>query len=95
LGAVSHKFNFVFNTRTSPDVITHNQIDHVFTDERRQTSIIDICSLKGDDCDIDHYLVVVTIRERLSLKKGIKQNLVADRNNLNKLLVNETRKNIR
>ena len=32
------------------------------------------------------------IRERLSLKKAIKQHLVADRFNLNKLLDHETRK---
>ena len=36
--------------------------------------------------------MVVTIRERLSLKKGIKQHLVADRYNLNKLVDRETRK---
>ena len=68
-------------TWTSPDAITHNQIDHVLVDKRRQSSIIDVRSLRGADCDIDHYLVVATIRERLSLKKGIKQHLVADRYN--------------
>ena len=36
--------------------------------------------------------MVVTIRERLSLKKGIKQQLVADRYNPNKLVDRETRK---
>ena len=36
--------------------------------------------------------MVATIRERLSLKKGIKQHLVADRQNLNKLLDHKTRK---
>jgi Exonuclease III len=67
-------------TLTSPDV-THNRIDHVLVDKRRQSSIIDVRSLRGDDCDTDHCLVVATIRERLSLKKGIKQHLVADRYN--------------
>jgi hypothetical protein len=61
-------------------------------DERRQSSIIAICSLRGAVCDTDHYLVVGTIRERMSLKKGIKQHLVADRYNLNKLLEDQTRK---
>ena len=37
-------------------------------------------------------LTVATIRERLSLKKGIKQHLVADRYNLSKLVDRETRK---
>ena len=48
--------------------------------------------IRGADYDTDHYLVVMTIRERLSLKKGIKQYLVADRYNLNKLVDHETRK---
>ena len=29
-------------TWTSPDGITHNQIDHVLEDKRRQSSIIDV-----------------------------------------------------
>ena len=77
---------------TSPDGIKNNQIDLVLVDKRRQSSIIDIRSLRGVDCDIDHCLVVAIIRERQSLKKGIKQHLVADRYNLNKLLDNDTRK---
>jgi len=36
--------------------------------------------------------VVATIRERLSLKKGIKQHLAADRYSLNKLVDRETKK---
>ena len=36
--------------------------------------------------------MVATIRESLSLKEGIKQHLVADRYNLNKLVDRETRK---
>ena len=36
--------------------------------------------------------MVATIRERLSLKNGIKQHLIADRYNLNKLVDRETRK---
>jgi len=79
-------------TWTSPDGITHNQIDHVLVDERRHSSIIDVRSLRGADCDTGHYLVVANIPQRLSLKKGIKQHLVADRYNLNKLVDREPRK---
>ena len=85
-------FNIHKYTWTLPDGITHNQIDHVLVDKKSQLSIIDICSLRRVNCDTDHYLVVVTIRERLSLKKGIKQHLVADRYNFNKLVDRETRK---
>jgi len=70
----------------------HTQSDHVLADKRRQSSIIDVRSLSGVDCDTNHYLVVATIWERLSLKKGIKQHLVADRYNLNKLVDRGTRK---
>ena len=66
-------------TWKSPDGITHNQKYHVLVDKRRQSSIIDVRSLRGADCDTARYLVIATIRERLSLKKGIKQHLVADR----------------
>ena len=42
-------------TWTLPDSMTHNQIDHVLVDKRRQSRIIDVCSLGGADCDTDHY----------------------------------------
>ena len=56
------------------------------------SSIIDVRSLRGADSDSHHYPVVTTIWERLSLKKGIQQHLVADRYNLNKLVDSEIRK---
>ena len=72
----------------------HTQSDNVLVGKRRQLK--SISSLKGDDCDTDHYQVVITIRERererLSLKKEMKQNLVADRCKLNKLLDDQIRK---
>jgi hypothetical protein len=52
-----HKF-----TWTSPDGKTHNQIDHIFIDRRRQSSILDIRSFRAADSDTDHYLVVAKVR---------------------------------
>jgi hypothetical protein len=42
-------------TWTSLDSITHNLIDHVLVDKRRQSSIIDIGSLREADCDTKHF----------------------------------------
>jgi hypothetical protein len=71
-------------TWTSPDGKTHNQIDHTLID-RCHSSILDVRSLRGADCDADHYLVVANVRERLAVSKQAAQKFDADRFNLKKL----------
>jgi hypothetical protein len=56
-------------TWTSLDGQTHNQIDHLLIDRRWNSSILDVRSFRGADCDTDHYLVVSKIRERLAVSK--------------------------
>ena len=59
-------------TWTSPDGKIHNQIDHILIDRRWHSSILDVRSFRGADCDPDHYLVVVKVRERLAVgKQGV------------------------
>jgi endonuclease/exonuclease/phosphatase family metal-dependent hydrolase len=49
-----HKYTWM-----SPDGKTHNRIDHILVDRRRQSNVIDVLDHTGNaDCDTDHYLVV-------------------------------------
>ena len=41
-------------TCTSPDGKTHSQIDHVLIDRRWHSSVLDVRSFRGADCDTDH-----------------------------------------
>jgi len=61
------------NTWTAPDSKTHNQIDHVLIGRRWQSSVLDLRSFRGADCDTDHYLVIAKVRERLAVGKQAAQ----------------------
>jgi hypothetical protein len=64
---------------------THNQIDNVLIDKRRHSSILDVRSFRGADCDTDHYLVITKIKERLAVSKRPVKKMDMDRFNLKKL----------
>jgi hypothetical protein len=80
------------HTRTSPDGKTHNQIDHVLTDRRWHSSILDVQSFRAADCDTDRYLVVAKVRERLAVIKQAVQKFDVERFHLSKLSELEVRK---
>jgi hypothetical protein len=65
--------NFRQYTWTSPDGKTHNQIDHLLIDRRWHSSVLDVQTFRGADCDTDHYMVVAKFRERLSVSKQAAQ----------------------
>ena len=79
-------------TWTSPDGQTHDQIDHILIDRRTHSSILDVRSFRGADCNPDHYLVVAKVRERLAVRKQAAQKSDGGRFNLRKLNDLEVRK---
>ena len=55
-------------TWTCPGRNNHNLIDHILID-RRYSSILDVQSSRGADCDTVHCLVVPKVREKLAAYK--------------------------
>ena len=86
-----HKCTWISSDNTC---MSHNQINHLLVDNRRQSNIIDVHSLIGANCDTDLYLVVATVQARLTFQKRTKLNLVTDRYKLNKLLMIKKERNI-
>jgi len=78
-------------TWTSPDGKTHNQIDQVLIGRRWHSSVLDVRSFRGADCDTDHYLVIAKVRERLAVGKQAAQRSDRQRFNLRKLNEPEVR----
>ena len=48
-------------TSNSPDGKTHNQSDHILIDRKWHSSILDVRSSLGANCDTDHYFVAVNL----------------------------------
>jgi hypothetical protein len=72
----------IHQSRTSPDVKTHNQIDHILTNRILRSSIRDVRHFRGAECDKVHCLVFPKVRERFVVSKQETQMLNVERFNL-------------
>jgi hypothetical protein len=52
-------------TWTSPDGTIVNQIDHVLVDAKKKSVIEDVRTMRGPNCDSDHFLVKTIIKQKL------------------------------
>jgi hypothetical protein len=82
-----HKYTWNF-----PDGKIHNQVERLLIDRRLHSSILDVRSFRGADCDTDHYLVIAKVKERLAVSKQAAKKFDVERFNLKKISELEFRK---
>lgn len=60
----------IYKCTQMSDRRTHNQIDHVLTDKRGASSIMNIHRYRGANCHSNHYLVGIKYRCRISSRRN-------------------------
>lgn len=74
-------------TWKSPNGHTYNQIDHVLIDRRFRSSILDVTSYRGADCDTDYFLAIAKCK--IKIKKICTNNNKMMKFNITKLMYEE------
>jgi len=68
--------NILNYTWASPDGKTHKETGHILIDRKWPSSMLEVPSFRGTDCDSDHYLVVAKVRGKLTVSKQTAKNLM-------------------
>lgn len=71
-------------TWKAPNGRYSNQIDHVLINTRFKNCLHDVKTIRGADCDSDHYLVKEKLKVKLK-KLKVKKRTIMDRYEVNKL----------
>jgi hypothetical protein len=71
-------------TRTSPEGNTTRLITFLWIEDGH-SSILDVRSFRGEDCDTNNYLVVAKVRGRLAVSKRAAQKIDMERFNVKNL----------
>jgi hypothetical protein len=58
--------------QTSPNGTVFNQLDHILIERQFASSILDVRSYHGANCDSDHYLVNISFRCTINISRPIK-----------------------
>jgi DNA-directed RNA polymerase subunit N (RpoN/RPB10) len=61
-------------TCPSPHGKTYNQFDHTVQTGDSISSVLDVLSFRGLECDTDHYLLMAKFRERATVHKQTSTN---------------------
>jgi hypothetical protein len=67
-----------------------NQKDHVLVSLQHSTSVIDVKSSRGPNCDTDQHLVKIKVKERIASKQKMEE-VKAKKWDVQKLQENKTR----
>jgi hypothetical protein len=59
----------------SPNLRTHNQIDHILLHRQRHSNLLDVRLFMAADCDNCRYLMVANVRGKLAMNKQISHRL--------------------